>query len=194
VDVGGWVFDAGVHVPIGPVTLNLVGSVSSGDERDGGDSNAFPTIAASWNGPGGLFHIIGSGGAFDVVDMTQDMPTNLWTVGLTADYRPVKPLLVTAGIAAIGFTEETGNCANVVLSPLFTNQPCFGPAYPALSNDRNQDGVIDSASESYLGTEIFLRADYDIWTGFKIQGMMGWLIPSSGSTAGEYILQLLYNF
>ncbi len=178
-DVAGFALDAAVHVPIGPVTLNLAGSIATGDDRTGGDSDAFPSIAASWNGPGGLFHIIGSGGAFDVIDVTQDAPTNLWAVGLTADYRPVKQLLTTAGVAFAGFTSSRGNCSVGVAG---IGAPCYGPAYPK------------AVGSPYLGTEIFLRADYDVWTGFKVQSMVGWLVPTQGKTAAEYILQLLYNF
>jgi len=178
VDVTGFAVDAGVHVPIGPVTLNFVGSISSGDKRDGGDSEAFPTIAPSWNGPGGLFHLIGSGGAFDAVEYTQDAPTNLWTIGLTADYRPVKQLLTTAGAAYAGFTKKTGNCA-VVTVPATA---CAGPAYAT------------EVGESGIGVELFLRADWEVYTGFKVQGFMGWLFPPGGETAQEYVLQLLYSF
>jgi hypothetical protein len=175
-DVEGMAFDAGVHVALGPVMLNLVGSIATGDKRDGGDSEAFPTIAPSWNGPGGLFHLIGSGGAFDAVEYTQDAPTNLWTIGLTADYRPVKQLLTTAGVAYAGFHKKSGNCAGAAAGT------CAGPAYPT------------EVGESGIGVEVFLRADWDVWTGFKVQGMMGWLFPPGGETAQEYILQLLYNF
>jgi hypothetical protein len=191
VDVKGWAFDAGVHFPIGPVTINVAGTVASGDEQNGGDSEAFPTISPSWNGPGGLFHIIGSGGAFDVVDVTQDAPTNLWAFGATVDYRPVKQLLTTVGVAAVGFFEKNGNCAFI----LATNPTgvCAGPGYLRLSGAAVAAGG-NGSPKSYLGTEIFLRAGYDVWTGFKVEGMVGWLIPSAGETAGEYILQLLYSF
>ncbi len=50
------------------------------------------------------------------------------------------------------------------------------------------------AGKSSLGQEISFRADYDLWTNFKVQGAAGWLIPSSGSTVGEYVLQFLYSF
>ncbi|HSD50266.1 MAG TPA: porin, partial [Candidatus Methylomirabilis sp.] len=178
VDVAGFAVDAAVHVPIGPVTLNLAGSYATGDKRDGGDSEAFPYIAPSWNGPGGLFHMIGSGGPFDQVEYTQDAPTNLWTVGLTADYRPVKQLLLTAGAAYAGFAKNSGNCAVAPLNP----NPCFGPAYPVL------------AGKSTLGAEFFLTAYWDIWTGFKLQGDIGFLVPPTGKTAQEYVLQMLYSF
>ena len=45
-----------------------------------------------------------------------------------------------------------------------------------------------------LGQEIGFRADYDLWTNFKVQGKAGWLVPSEGDTAHEYVLQFLYNF
>ncbi len=178
VDVTGWAADAGVHVPIGPVVLNLVGSIASGDKRDGGDSEAFPVISPSWNGPGGLFHLIGSGGIHDPLEFTQDGPTNLWTVGLTADYRPVKQLLITGGAAYAGFYTNGGNCATVV----FPNTPCYGPSYSKL------------AGKSTLGTEFFLWSNWDVWTGFKVQGLAGFLVPPAGATAQKYILQLLYSF
>jgi len=178
VDVKGFAIDGGVHAAVGPVMLNLVGSLGTGDKRDGGDSEAFPTILPSWNGPGGLFHLIGSGGPFDAVEFTQDSPTNLWTIGFTADYRPVKQLLTTAGIAYAGFHKKNGNCA-VVTVPATA---CAGPSYAS------------EVGESGPGLELFLRADWDVWTGFKVQGMMGWLFPPNGETAQEYILQLLYNF
>ena len=188
--VKGWALDGGVHFPLGPVTLNLVGSASSGDKRDGGDSEAFPTIAPSWNGPGGLFQLIGSGGPFDAVEFTQDAPTNLWTIGATVDYRPVKPLLTTFGVAYAGFYQKKGNCSNTA-APLTGS--CFGPSYLRLSDAATTAGGNGSAKGS-LGTEFFLRADYDVWTGFKVMSQVGWLIPSSGDTAGEYVLQLYYNF
>jgi hypothetical protein len=192
--VKGWALDGGVHFPLGPVTLNFVGSASTGDKRDGGDSEAFPTIAPSWNGPGGLFQLIGSGGPFDAVEFTQDAPTNLWTIGATVDYRPVKRLLTTFGVAYAGFYTKKGNCSNVVAG----STGCFGPAYQSLSNDRTpigaKDGVVDSSTKGSLGTEFFVRADYDVYTGFKVQGQVGWLVPSAGDTAAEYVLQLYYNF
>jgi len=50
------------------------------------------------------------------------------------------------------------------------------------------------AGEATLGHEISLRADYDLWTNFKVQGAAGWLLVPTGSTVQEYVLQLLYNF
>jgi hypothetical protein len=50
------------------------------------------------------------------------------------------------------------------------------------------------AGKVALGHEISLRADWDLWTNFKIQAAAGWLIPTEGSTVGEYVLQLYYNF
>ena len=191
VKVKGWALDGGVHFPLGPVTLNLVGSASTGDKRDGGDSEAFPTISPSWNGPGGLFHMIGSGGPFDAVEFTQDAPTNLWTIGATVDYRPVKQLLTTVGVAYAGFYTKKGNCSNTTTAGL--SGSCAGPSYLRLSDVATTGGGAGSIKGS-LGTEFFVRADYDVWTGFKVQGMAGWLTPSAGDTAHEYILQLLYLF
>jgi len=185
----GWALDAGVHFPLGPVTLNLVGTASTGDKQDGGDSEAFPTIAPSWNGPGGLFQLIGSGGPFDAVEFTQDAPTNLWAIGATADYRPVKQLLTTVGWAYVGFYKKNGNCSNTVTG----STGCFGPSYTRLSNATTAAGGAGSAKSS-LGNEFFIRADYDVYTGFKVQGQVGWLVPSAGDTAAEYVLQLYYNF
>ncbi len=176
--VKGYMLDASVHVPIGPVTLNLAGSIASGDKRDGGDSEAFPSISPSWNGPGGLLQIIGSGGLFDAVEYTQDAPTNLWVVALTADYRPVKELLLTAGAGWAGFVETKGNCATVTIPAT----ACAGPSYAKL------------AGHSTLGLEVFLVSQWDIWTGFKLQGEIGFLVPPAGVTAQEYVLQMLYNF
>jgi hypothetical protein len=185
-DVSGYALDASVSVPIGPVTLNFAASYASGDDRDGGDSEAYPGgIGPSWNGPGGLFQLIGSGGLFDAVEWTQDAPTNLWAFGLTADYRPVKQLLLTAGVAYAGFAKTVGNCAYNV-QPLGTATPanpaCYGPSYQKL------------AGRSTLGVETFLLAQWDIWTGFKLQGEIGYLIPPAGVTAQEYVLQMLYSF
>jgi hypothetical protein len=189
--VKGWALDGGVHFPLGPVTLNFVGSASTGDKRDGGDSEAFPTIAPSWNGPGGLFQIIGSGGPFDAVEFTQDAPTNLWTIGATVDYRPVKRLLTTFGVAYAGFYTKKGNCANTA-APLTAAALCHGPSYTRLSDALAPAG--NGSAKGSLGTEFFIRADYDVWTGFKVMTQVGWLIPSAGDTAGEYVLQLYYSF
>jgi hypothetical protein len=172
----GWAADAAVHFPIGPVTINIAGSYATGDKRNGGDSEAFPSLAASWNGPGGGFEMIGSGGPFDQIEFTQDSPVNLWTVGGWVTYNPVKALTLKAGVAYAGFNEKLGNCSG---APAGT---CFGPSYARL------------VGKSGLGTEAHLRADYEIWTVFKLQGQAGWLIPSTGDTAAEYVFQMYYNF
>jgi hypothetical protein len=174
--VRGWALDGAVHFPVGPLTLNLAAAYASGDKQDGGKSEAFPSIAASWNGPGGGFEMIGSGGVFDAVEFTQDAPTNLWMVGGWVTYNPVKALTLKLAYAYAGFVETDGNCSGAAAGT------CYGPTYNRLRG------------EDTLGQEISLRADYDIWTGFKVQGQVGWLIPSEGDTAAEYMLQLLYNF
>jgi len=179
-DAWGWVFDTSVHIPIGPMVVNLGGSYATGDKQNGGRSEAMPFISPGWNGAGnGVFsEIFGSGGAFDAVEYSQDFPAGTWTIGGSVEYRPVKALWLRAAYTYINFTKKESNCAFV------TGNPCFGPSYAAL------------AGKSSLGSEINLRADWDVWTGFKVQGEVGWLIPSASGakTAGEYILQLLYNF
>jgi len=179
-DTEGFVIDGSVHVPIGPVVLNLGGSYASGDKQNGGKSEAMPFISPGWNGAGnGVFNeIFGSGGAFDAVEYSQDFPAGTWELAASLEYRPVKALWLRAAYSYISFTQSSANCA--FLKTATTN--CFGPIYPQL------------AGKTSLGNEINLRADWDVWTGFKVQGELGWLIPSSGKTAGEYILQLLYNF
>jgi len=173
-DVKGWVVDGGVHIPIGPVLIHAVGSYATGDDQDGGDSETMPYISPSWNGAGGLYEIFGSGGTFDVFD-TQDYPGGTWMVGGGAEYRPIKALWLRAMYGFIGFSKGSANCAG-------TTAACYGPSYPAL------------VGKSTIGHEISLRADYDLWTNFKIQAAAGWLFPSEGDTNHEYILQLLYNF
>lgn len=175
--VSGFAADAAVHIPIGPVKLNVMGALGTGDEQDGGLSEAFPSMGgASWNGPGGGFEMIGSGGAFDQVEFTQDGLVNLWSLGASVEYVPVKVLYLRLGYAFAGFRRNVGNCAGTVPGT------CFGPSYPSI------DG------KSTLGQELHLRADYTLWTGFKLQGLAGYLIPTSGSVAQEYVFQMLYNF
>jgi hypothetical protein len=172
----GWAVDAGLHFPIGPALLHVVGSYGTGDKQNGGKSEAMPYIAPSWNGAGGLYEIIGSGGAFDQVDVTQDYPAGLWMLGAGVEYRPVKALWLRGMYGFAGFSGSLANCAGAAAGT------CFGPTYSELQG------------KSTLGHEISFRADWDVWTGFKVQGTVGWLIPSKGDTAGEYVLQLYYNF
>jgi hypothetical protein len=183
-DQRGFAVDGGVHFPLGPTTIHFVGSFATGDKRDGGDSEAFPTIQPSWNGAGGLYEIIGSGGTFDVVEVTQDAPTNLWMIGAGAEYRPVKALWLRLMYGYVGFHKNKGNCARV-LTP---NTACLGPSYARVAAGNDGTGT------STLGHELSFRADYDIWTGFKVQAAAGILAGSVGVPATEYILQLYYNF
>jgi hypothetical protein len=175
----GWLLDGAVHFPIGPVTVNLAGTYGTGDRDNGGKSEAFPSISPSWNGAGGGYEIIGSGGPFDAVEFTQDTATNLWMIGGWLEYRPVKALWLKLAYGYAGFAKKSGNCANSLVPAT-----CFGPTYNSL------------AGKSGLGHELSLRADWDIWTGFKLMGQVGWLFTpaDSHSTAGEYVLQMLYNF
>jgi hypothetical protein len=182
--VEGWTLDAHVGIPIGPVTINPAITYGTGDHRDGGKSEAFPGgLAPSWNGPGGGYELLGSGGPFDAVEFTQDGTTNLLAFGLWLEYRPVKALWLKAAYAYAMFDKSQGNCAGAAANT------CYGPSYG--SPTASQQGP---AGKSALGQEISLRADYDLWTNFKVQGQLGWFIPSRGDTAGEYVLQLLYNF
>lgn len=197
----GYAVDAGVHIPVGPLLVHVVGSYASGDKQNGGDSEAMPYISPSWNGAGGLYEIVGSGGTFDQVEAGQDYPAGLWMLGGGAEYRPVKALWLRAMYGFVGFTNKRANCAFVDSR---VAGACFGPSYggkdyvlPVAGADGkvvNGTGVGGVAGKSYLGHEISLRADYDLWTNFKIQGNASWLIPSEGDTLGEYVLQLLYSF
>jgi len=200
VTVKGWVLDGGIHIPVGPLKLNLLGSYATGDKQNGGDSEAFPMgPAPSWSGVGGQYELIGEGGAFDVVSSaTQHGVTNLWMLGATLEYVPVKPLWIKLAYGYAGFSSTAGNCAFGKTG----STGCWGPAYtgagfvagtvPGSASAVQGSGGL--AGESALGQEFHIRADYTVWTGFKIQTMAGWLIPKSGDTMGKYILQLLYNF
>jgi hypothetical protein len=196
VDVKGYAVDGGVHIPIGPVKLNLLGSYASGDagKNNSNSSGAYPYgVSPSWSGAGGQYELIGEGGAFDVVSMTQHSPSGLWMLGFTVEYVPVKALWLKLAYGYAGFTGKWANCAwaftpnaagVLVQNP---NTTCYGPVYYG----KPSDNMVGSSS---LGQEVHLRADYTMWTGFKVQAMAGWLFPSSGDVAGKYILQLLYNF
>jgi len=179
----GWALDVHAAVPVGPVTVNLAAAYATGDKQDGGKSEAFPAIAPSWNGAGGGFEMIGSGGPFDAVEFTQDYMTNLWMVGGWIEYVPIKALWLKAAYGYAGFANKKGNCA---VGTLVAGSPCFGPSYAGTNGD--------IAGKSRLGQEISFRADYTVWTGFKLQGQLGWLVPSAGKTAAEYVFQMLYNF
>jgi len=181
IETKGWALDGHVAFPVGPVTINLAAAYITGDKRDGGSSEAFPSPAGSWNGAGGGFEMIGSGGPFDAMEFTQEVPTNIWMLGGWIEYVPVKQLWLKAAYGYAGFVEKLGNCSN---APANT---CYGPVYAGKDNKMQTSGGI--------GHEFSLRADYTLWTNFKIQGQMGWLFPKAGaSTAAEYVLQFLYSF
>ena len=189
VKMEGFMFDAGVHVPVGPLTFSVVGSYASGDSRkSGGNSNAMPYISPSWNGAGGIFELIGSGGNFDQLDNNQDYPANLWMIGGAVEYRPVKALWLRLVGGYAGFSHKVGNCALVVLNSAGQNTACFGSGYTQLA------AYHDGAGTAQMGTEVSFRADYDLWTGLKIQGAAGVLIPKAGVTATELVMQFLYAF
>ena len=197
IQVQGWVLDGGVHIPIGPVTLNLVGSLATGDKQDtsGHKSNAFPGgPGTSWSGPsrpyGGPYEIIGEGGDYDVISVNH-VPTNLWTIGTSAEYLPVKALTLRVHYLFIGFFEKKGNCA-LTGAAVPGSIGCFGPAFQG--KDYVAGTTSGLAGKSTLGQEIGLKATYTMWTGFKVSAFAGWLVPTKGDTTGKYILQMLYNF
>ncbi len=200
IKVKGWVVDGGVHIPFGPLKFNILGTYATGDKQNGGDSEAFPLgPGPSWSGSGGQYELIGEGGSFDVVSMTQHSPTDLWMVGATIEYVPVKALWIKLAYGYAGFTEKKGNCGTAFnvngttgAMAQAAGTTCFGPVY--VGKAANPIGSANGQTKNSLGQELHIRADYTIWTGFKVQGMAGWLFPSSGDTAGKYILQLLYNF
>jgi len=184
VDVSGYGADLGVHFPIGPVVINVGGSMFSGDKQNGGVSETMPFISPSWNGPGNMmFEMFGAGGVFDPVDLSQDYPGGTWTAGVSVEYRPVKALWLKLGYLYQNLIQNDSNCAQLTTG----STRCFGPVYGRLASAPNQ-------GETSLGHEFNLRADWDVWTGFKVQGTAGAWIPSAGDTTLEFALQLLYNF
>ena len=195
-NVQGWAIDAGVHIPLGPVLIHAVGSYATGDQQDGGKSEAMPWISPSWNGAGGLYELVGSGGNYDATETSQDYPAGLWMVGGGAEYRPVKALWLRGMYGFVGFTEVAGNCA-FNKSTTAAGTACYGPSYRGTGFGQtaaNGQGIGGLAGKSTLGHEFSFRADYDLWTNFKIQGAAGWLVPTGGDTVSEYVLQLYYNF
>jgi hypothetical protein len=192
VKVQGWVVDGGVHFPVGPFKFNILGTYATGDKQNGGTSEAYPLgPGPSWSGSGGQYELIGEGGAFDVVSMTQHGPTGLWMAGLTVEYVPVKALWIKAAYGYAAFTTGKANCGVIIAS-----SSCFGPVYTGKPGDEigSTTATGNGGGHTGLGHEVHIRADYTIWTGFKVQGLAGWMFPSAGDTAGKYILQLYYNF
>jgi hypothetical protein len=196
--VQGWVLDGGVHIPIGPAKLHLIGSYATGDKQDtsGHKSSAFPGgPGTSWSGPSrpyaGPFEIIGEGGDFDVVSVNHT-PTGLWTIGAAVEYLPVKALWLRAGYLFIGFSDKNSNCAYTVTGSI----GCFGSSFSGkdYSTTTGLGGTGGLAGKSTLGQEIDLKAYYTVWTGFQIQTLAAWLIPTKGDTTGKYVLQFYYNF
>lgn len=182
-DTAGYGFDAGVHFPIGPAVINVGGSWFTGDKQEDGIHEAFPVISPSWHGPGYMmYELIGNGGVFDPYVPTQAGPTGLWTLAASVEYRPVKALWLKLGYMYASWVENDANCA--FASPTAPNG-CIGLG--AANYGR-------LAGETSLGHELMLRADWDVWTGFKVQGTAGALIPKEGDTTLEFAVQMLYNF
>ncbi len=204
----GFAIDAGIHFPIGPVTANLVGSFGSGDKQNGTNkSSAWPGgYSPGWNGPGNAYEILGNGSAtgFDMITSTQSSLTNLWTIGTYFDYFPVKSLDLKAAWAFAGFVEKNGNCAYYVPGSV----GCYGPLYWGNGFVANPAGIAVGgnsgnfatqgsgglAGSSSLGNEFQVMASWQVYTGFKIIGVMAWLVPTAGDTVGKYCLMFDYNF
>jgi len=213
--VRGIAFDAGVHVPVGPVTLNLVGSYASGDDQKGtNNSGAFPgCYSCAWNGPGNAYEMIGNSSAvgFDTVNTTQSSMTNLWTLGTYATYNPVKALELKLAYAYAGFSSKYGNCATFRAGSV----GCYGPLYfgsgfvpnaagintgstlgaaiPNAASNGNQ-GTGGLAGSTSLGNEFHILATWQVYTGFKIYGVAAWLIPTHGDTESKYAMMFSYDF
>jgi hypothetical protein len=197
-NVQGWMMDAGVHIPVGPVLIHVVGSYATGDKQNGGKSEAMPWISPGWNGAGGLYELVGSGGNYDATETSQDYPAGLWMIGTGVEYRPVKALWLRLMYGFVGWTESSANCS-FNANARAAGTVCYGPSYQGsgftqTTTSGPAQGIGGLAGKSTYGQEISLRADYDLWTNFKVQGAAGWLIPSGGSTVSEYVLQLYYNF
>ena len=199
-DARGYVIDTSVHVPIGPIVWNVALSYASGDKQDGGKHEIMPWISPSWNGAGNgvISEMIDSGGVFDAVEYTQDYAGGLATIGTSVEYRPVKALWLRAAYTYARFTQSESNCGYVTSA---TPGYCYGPVYTGMGANNLPSTAFTNIGlstpggpKTSFGNEINLRADWDVWTGFKVMGEVGWLIPSTGSTAAEYVLQLLYNF
>ena len=204
----GFAIDAGIHFPVGPVTVNFVGSFGSGDKQNGTNkSDAWPGgYSPAWNGPGNAYEILGNGSAtgFDMITSTQSSLTNLWTVGAYVDYFPVKSLDLKAAWAFAGFVNKEGNCAYYVPGSV----GCYGPLYwgngfvanPAGLAVGGNSGLFATqgsgglAGANSLGNEFQVMATWQVYTGFKIIGVMAWLVPTAGDTVGKYCLMLDYNF
>jgi len=75
---------------------------------------------------------------------------------------------------------------------------CYGPwiqgkGYSVTKTGLGQGGLVGATS---LGNEINLKADWQVYTGFKIQGVTAWLIPtvSGQNTEAKYAIQAVYDF
>jgi|GEM_PF-1890942 len=206
----GFAIDAGIHFPVGPVTVNFVASAASGDKQNGTThSDAYPGgYSPAWNGPGNAYEILGNGSAtgFDMITQTQSSLTNLWTVGAYLNYSPVKALDLKAAWAYAGFVEKNGNCALYV--PESKGMGCYGPLYWGNGFVANPAGIAIGGDSGYyatqgsgglagknsLGNEFQLMATWQVYTGFKIIGVMAWLVPSAGDTASKYAMMFTYDF
>ncbi len=203
----GYALDAGIHIPVGPVTWSVVGSYATGDKQNGSTtSDAFPGgYSPAWNGPGGAYQILGNAGPwFDMMTMTQSSMTGLWTLGTYFDYNPVKAMSVRLAYAYAGFTSKNANCATYVPGSI----GCYGPLYFGSGFVGNASGISiggDSgtfakqgsgglAGASALGHDLEVLSIYQLYTGLKIIGTMAWMVPTHGDVAAKYGLSFQYDF
>ena len=158
VDKEGYVLDAGIGTAIAgtPFDLEVRAWYASGDKRDGGDNEGFPTL-----GPTGATsptpdhntgaQIWGNGGVVDI-DELADTPENTWGIGLNVRYTVSPTFRLSGNITYIGANEEgTAAGGNAPVG----NGNLFG---------------VDS-----VGTDIGIRADYTIAKGLVFTGLISYL-------------------
>ncbi|HTX52054.1 MAG TPA: hypothetical protein VMD08_01490 [Candidatus Baltobacteraceae bacterium] len=161
-------------------------------------------------------------GQFDIITATESSPTGLWTIGGYATYNPVKAWTLKAGVAYAGWTSKWANCAwagdGSNGAPAYANGPaspagatglsetgasCYGPVLFGKGYQSNRPGTGGNNSnipsgglvgKSSLGTELNLKADWQVYTGFKVQGVAAWLFPTAGDTVQKYAIQFVYDF
>jgi hypothetical protein len=156
-DKEGFVIDGGVGMalPGTPIDLEVRAWYATGDERDGGDNEGFPTLAATGLTSPTPDHntgaqIWGNGGAVDI-DELADSPENTWGVGLIVRYTVSPAFKLSGNIHYIG-TNEEGTAA----SP--------SPA---------GNGVISGVDS--IGTEVGVRMDYTLYRGLTLTVLLSHL-------------------
>lgn len=155
----GWLLDAGVEFPIGPVALGLRGMYGTGDNADTLTKNEdFPSIR---NSTGGLSSSYGpknrqifwdSAGSPYFQGNYQNSGQNSWAIGGYIEYYPVKALMTRLTYYYIGAPKSNTN--------FYTGK-------------------------STIANEITLLAEYKMYTGVKVWGLAGILMtPNQGRDIG----------